>query len=31
LNAPTGVKPRPTVIAVANEKSRLLRHLEPPR
>jgi hypothetical protein len=27
LNTPTGVKPRPTVVAVANEESRLLRHL----
>jgi hypothetical protein len=31
LNAPTRMEPRPTVVSVANEKSRLLRHLDPPK
>jgi hypothetical protein len=31
LNAPTRVEPRPTVVSVANEKNRLLRHPDPPK
>jgi hypothetical protein len=30
LNTPTRVKPRPTVVSVANEKSRLFGHPSPP-